>query len=113
MNVSFIGFNEKALTFKCEDEITKNYPVKISDNSTVAICNEGEAFTGICLDSDRENATVQMSGYVKTTYADSVPKLGINALVSAADGSVKENASGTPCTVLAVNAADSTVEFLF
>ncbi len=113
MNVSFIGFNEKVLTFKCAEEITKLYPVKISDNSTVAICNEDEAFTGICLDSDNENATVQMSGYVKTTYSGSAPNLGRNELTSAADGSVKEKTGGTPCTVLAVNAADSTVEFLF
>lgn len=113
MNVSFNGFNEKVLTFKCAEEITKLYPVKISDNATVSICNEDEAFTGICLDSDKENATVQMSGYVKTTYSGSAPVLGINALACDAAGSVKQKSGATPCTVLAVNAADSTVEFLF
>lgn len=113
MNVSFNGFNEKALTFICEEEISKGYPVKVTDNSAVAKCGEDEAFIGICLDSDKENATVQMSGYAKMKYTDGAPQLGRNALVCAADGSVKENAAGTPCTVLAVNSTDSTIEFLF
>lgn len=113
MNVSFNGFNEKALTFICEEEITKGYPVNITENSTVSKCAEDEAFLGICLDSDRENATVQVSGYVKMKYTDTAPELGRNALVCAADGSVKENAAGTPCTVLSVNSTDTTVEFLF
>lgn len=113
MNVSFNGFNESALTFKCEEEITKLYPVKISDDATVAKCNATESFIGFCLDSDAENATVQMSGYIKLHYSDSAPALGKNALVSSVNGTVKEDASGTPCTVLAVNSADSTVEFLF
>ncbi len=113
MNVSFKGFNEKALTFMCEEEIAKGYPVKITENSTVSKCGESEAFTGICLDSDSENATVQMSGYVKMNYSDTAPQLGKNALVCAADGTVQENAAGTPCTILAVNSTDTTVEFLF
>lgn len=113
MNVSFKGFNEKALTFMCEEEITKGYGVKVTDNSTVAKCDEGDAFVGFCLDSDSENATVQMSGYVKMNYSDTAPALGKNALVCAADGTVKENAAGTPCTVLSVNSTDTTVEFLF
>lgn len=113
MNVSFNGFNEKALTFICEEKITKGYPVKITDNSTVAKCDEDQSFIGICLDCDEENATVQMSGYVKMKYTDSAPQRGKNALVCAADGCVKEGDGGTPCTVLAVNSTDSTVEFLF
>ncbi len=113
MNVSFNGFNETALTFRCNDEISKLYPVKISDDATVAKCNSGDNFIGFCLDSDLENATVQMSGYVKTTYSDTVPALGITKLVANASGGVKTNASGRACTVLAVNSTDSTVEFLF
>ena len=36
MKVSFNGFNDKALTFMCEEEITKGYPVNITDNYTVS-----------------------------------------------------------------------------
>lgn len=113
MNVSFKGFNEKVLTFKCEEEITKGYGVKITDNHTVGMCDEGDAFTGFCLDSDNENAVIQVSGYVKMNYSDASPALGKNALVCTVSGTVKENANGTPCTVLTVNESDSTVEFLF
>ena len=113
MNVSFNGFNEKALTFMCKEELTKLYPVKISDNKTVALCGEDEAFAGICIDSDSENASVQVSGYVKMKYSDTAPALGRNALVCAADGTVKENAGGTPCIVLAIDSTESAVEFLF
>ncbi len=113
MNVSFNGFDNSALTFKCGGKIEKHYPVKISDNSTVAICGEGDSFIGFCLDSDNENATIQMSGYVKMKYSDTAPELGKNALVAADDGTVKENSGGTVCTVLSVNTAETTVEFLF
>ena len=86
----------------------------ISDASIYKVGSlEGDAFTGFCLDSDNENATVQMSGYVKMNYSDTAPALGKNALVFAADGTVQENAAGTPCTVLAVDENTSTVEFLF
>lgn len=113
MNVSFNGFNTKALTFICEGDIFKGYGVKITDNSTVSMCEEGEAFTGICLDSDNENAVVQMTGYVKMPYSEGTPALGRTSLVCGPDGSVKEGEDGTVCTVLAVNPAESTVEFLF
>ena len=113
MNVSFNGFNESVLTFKCPEEIEKLYPVKISSAATVAKCITNDAFTGFCLDSDKENATVQMSGYVKTTYSDTAPALGRTALVADAAGGVKENSAGVPCIVLSVDAADTTVEFLF
>ena len=113
MKVSFNGFNDKALTFMCEEEITKGYPVIISDNYTVQKADNADSFTGICLESDNENAVVQVSGYVKMNYSDVVPSLGRNYLVCAADGTVQENSTGTPVTVLAVNDTDATVEFLF
>ncbi|MBP3330272.1 MAG: hypothetical protein J6L89_05500 [Clostridia bacterium] len=113
MKVSFNGFNDKALTFMCEEEITKGYPVKISSDYTVAKAANADEFIGICLDSDSENATVQVSGYVKMNYSDGAPALGRNYFVCAADGTVQENSSGTPVTVLAVNSTDTTVEFLF
>ncbi len=113
MNVSFNGFNESALTFKCNDSIAKLYPVKISDDATVAKCNSGDPFIGFCLDSDTENATVQMSGYVKTTYSEAAPTLGKTKLAADASGGVKTLATGIQCTVLAVDSTDSTVEFLF
>ncbi len=113
MKVSFNGFNEKALTFMCEEKIEKLYPVTITDNSTVSKCGDGDSFIGICLESDNENAVVQMSGHVKMTYSGAAPALGKNALVATADGTVKENAGGTPCTVISVNSTESTIEFLF
>lgn len=113
MNVSFNGFNENVLTFRCEGEIEKLYPVKIADNATVAMCNTDEKFIGFCLDSDSENATVQMSGHVKLHYSDSAPELGPNTLSASENGTVKEAANGTPCTVLAIDSAESVVEFLF
>lgn len=113
MKVSFNGFNENSLTFMCEEEIAKGYPVKITANHTVAKCDDGDAFIGLCFDGDNENAVVQMSGHVKMTYSGTAPALGKTELACAADGSVKENAGGTVCTVVAVNTTDTTVEFLF
>ena len=113
MNVSFKGFNDKVLTFMCEEEITKGYPVNISNNNTVSEAETAESFVGICLESDNENAIVQVSGYVKMNYSDSAPALGKNHLVCAADGTVQENSTGTPVTILAVDDTDTTVEFLF
>ncbi len=113
MKVSFNGFNNKALTFMCGEELTKGYPVKISSKHTVALANAEEEFIGICLESDNENAVVQVSGYVKMNYSESAPSLGRNNFICAADGTVRESASGTPVIVLGVDSADTTVEFLF
>ncbi|MBE6784100.1 MAG: hypothetical protein E7536_08835 [Ruminococcaceae bacterium] len=113
MKVSFNGFNDKALTFMCGEEITKGYPVKISSKHTVAMSNADEEFIGICLESDNENAVVQVSGYVKMNYSDTVPSLGRNFFICAADGTVKESTDGTPVIVLGVDSTDTTVEFLF
>lgn len=113
MKVSFNGFNDKVLTFKCTDKITAGYPLNITSKHTVSMAGSGDSFVGFCLDSDKENATVLVSGYVKMNYSGAVPKLGRNFFVCTADGSVEENASGTPVTVLGVDDTDTTVEFLF
>lgn len=113
MTVSFNGFNNKALTFAAKGSIERNYPVKISESSTVSQCSDGESFVGFCVDCDGESAVIKMSGYVKTVYTGTKPSLGKTTLTSSADGTVKTGSSGTVCTVLAVNTSDSTVEFLF
>ncbi len=112
MKVSFNGFNNKELTFICTDDLIVGYPVKITENSTVAKCNEGEEFIGICTHADSENAVVQVMGHVKMTYSETAPALGRNALVCGADDTVKQSASGVNCIVLNVNTTDMTVEFL-
>lgn len=113
MKVSFNGFNEKELTFKCEEEIPVGSPVKISANSTVAVCNENDAFIGFCTYSDSENATVQMAGHVKISYSGQAPELGRNTLAAGADNSVSKSASGVNVTVLNVDTTEMSVEFLF
>ncbi len=113
MKVSFKGFNENALTFEALEEIPVGYPVIVSSNHTVAKANADDAFAGICLSSDSENAVVQMSGYVKMNYSSTPPALGRNNLVCAADGTVEENAGGTPCIVLGIDDTETSVEFIF
>ncbi len=113
MNVSFNGFNNKELTFICTDDLLTGYPVKITENATVAKCNEGDEFVGICTHADSENAVVQLMGHVKMSYSDTAPALGRNTLVCGADNAVKVASDGVPCTVLAVNTTEMTVEFLF
>ena len=114
MKVSFKGFNENALTFQTAEEIPAGYPVIISENHTVAQANAEDAFAGICLSSDSENAVVQMSGYVKMKYSSAPPALGRNNLVCAADGTVEAKTSGgTPCIVLGIDDTETTVEFIF
>ncbi len=113
MNVSFNGFNEKALTFKTTNEIPALAPVKITANKTVSLCNEGDEFVGIAISSDDENAAVQMSGYALMSYSGSAPAFGANYLVCGANNAVKASSEGTLCTVLSVDTASMTVEFLF
>ena len=113
MNVSFNGFNNKALTFKCEGKIEAGYPLNITSKHTVSQANAGDSFVGFCLDSDSKNATVLVSGYVKMNYSGAVPTLGKTYLVCAADGTVEENSSGVAVTVLGIDETDTTVEFLF
>ena len=113
MKVSFNGFNSKELTFICDDSSIVGFPVKITENSTVSKCNEGDGFVGICTQADSENAVVQLTGHVKINYSGSAPVLGRNTLVCGEDDTVKASADGVPCTVLNVNTTEMTVEFLF
>ncbi len=113
MNVSFNGFNDKVLTFRCEDKIEAGYPLNITSKHTVSMANGGDSFVGFCLQSDGKNASVLVSGYVKMNYSGTVPTLGRTYLVCSADGSVQENSKGVPVTVLGIDETDTTVEFLF
>lgn len=113
MNVSFNGFNDKVLTFKCEEKIEAGYPLKITSKHTVSMAESGNSFVGLCLDSDGKNASVLVSGYVKMNYSGTVPTFGRTYLVCAADGTVEENSKGVPVIVLGVDETDTTVEFLF
>ncbi len=110
MSVSFGGFHNETATFKVTEEIAAGTPVKISDNCTVAACEEGDAFCGVLANGDASYAAVQVYGEVTAKYSGSAPELGYAALCAGADG-VKAGGN-REYLVVAVNETAGTVTFL-
>lgn len=114
MSVSFNGFNEKLLTFKCAAEITAGYPVKISANGTVAACASGDELCGVAVESDSSYSSVKLCGVVTLPYTGSTaPSLGYTSLAADGAGGVSVPASGgRTYLVLSLDSTAGTVTFM-
>ncbi|MBQ4627013.1 MAG: hypothetical protein IJB45_07180 [Clostridia bacterium] len=86
MAVSFGGFNENTATFKVSGEIENGMPVKMSESGTVEACSDGDAFCGICRNTDGAYAAIQLSGAVKSIYSGADPECGFVKLAAFAQG---------------------------
>ncbi|MBQ8764040.1 MAG: hypothetical protein IJZ07_08050 [Clostridia bacterium] len=112
MSVSFSGFNNNTLTFKCSVAIDKGTPVMIYKSSTVIECNDGESFHGIVVDSDSKYASVQVRGVVKMPYTGTAPATGYNSLGADGNGGVKLSTSSVKYLILDVDETENIVTFL-
>ncbi len=106
MNVSFMGYDEKIATFTAESDVEAGTPVIVSDNGAVSAAN-GSAFCGICKTVRDGYASVQLGGYVRAAYTDTLT-VGYNKL-SAESGAVKvDETNGRQLLVVDVDTTDNT-----
>ena len=109
MNVNFNGFGENAATFIADGTLTDaGVPVKMKDNGTVAKCDSGDSFCGVCIGVRGGYAVVQLSGYV-TVKSDKKIGVGYKKLASSADG---VSVSTTGREYLVIDSTDTSVGFI-
>ena len=61
MNVNFNGYGENVATFMADSTVTEaGIPVKVVSNGTVAKCESGDSFCGICVGVREGYAAVQL-----------------------------------------------------
>ena len=105
--VSFGGIGEIAATFFAGEDVVPGQVVKISGNSTVDTCGDGEAFCGAALSCECGFAGVQVKGFLSLPYSGEAPAVGAAVLAADGKGGVKTAQSGTACTVIHVDKAES------
>ena len=103
--VSFGGIGEIAATFFAGEDVVPGQVVKISGNSTVDACGDGEAFCGAALSCECGFAGVQVKGFLSLPYSGEAPAAGPAVLAADGAGGVKTAETGVTCTVIGVDAA--------
>ena len=110
MKVSFNGYDEKLITFECDETVKKGSLVKLTQNGEVAAGEDGDDFIGIAANVRGGFAGVQTCGYARVPVSGSVA-LGFQKL-SAADGSAVKAAVSGGREHLILDAADGNAGIL-
>lgn len=109
--VSFEGINEAVVTFYAAGEVKGGQTVRVSEDSAVSLCGDGEAFCGVTVAPKREGCVgVQVSGFVTVDCADVSVTVGYERLVGDGKGGVKHAEDGKE--YLAVSKDTDTVTIL-
>ena len=82
-NISYDGFNERAITFLHDGMIEPGMLVTMDYSGTVRSASEGEAFIGKVVSADSNFAVVQVNGYVE---CESMQEIGVGRHRLASDG---------------------------
>ncbi len=106
MRVSFNGFQENATSFLVSGTVKKGDLVKVSENGTVTACTDGDKFCGIALSVRAGIAVVQLSGYVRVPYSDSMTP-GYQTLAAGSGSTVKTSETGRELLVLDVDSTNT------
>lgn len=106
MDISLNGFNQKTVTFECDDTVNVNSLVKISGNGKVSACVDGEQFCGICINKRGNYCSVQLCGYANIKYTTDSLTIGYHLL--AASGADAFKLSSTNGRSLLVTDIDET-----
>ena len=110
MAICFDAIGEKYTTFLAGETAEAGKVCKVSENDTVDLCTEGEAFCGVIAEVRGGCAAVVTDGYVELPYSGTAPAVGYAALGANAEGGVKSVTSGgRSCLVVHVDTAAMTV----
>lgn len=92
--VSFEGIGEMVATFYAGESVNAGEVVKISKDSTVGPCANGDRFCGVAVHAKDGCAGVQVKGFATVKCADSTVTVGYVKLGADGNGGVKKVASG-------------------
>ena len=74
-------------------------------------CSAGDKFIGMVEEVDGIHASVQLEGFVKTSYTGTHPTVGFACLAADGAGNVAVNANGREYLVVSVDANSKTLVF--
>lgn len=113
MNALLNGFETNEATFRTAAALLTNRAVALKNTGEVYYPDRGEPFTGI-ISSYRDGvASVVMKGYAVASFKDTLPSVGICKLVVGAMGNLEvDEENGTPYTIVGVDVAEKTFEFI-
>lgn len=113
MNVLFNGFDTQEVTFKASSAILPKRAVALQSSGDIYYANAGEAFTGIVSTCRNGLASVIMRGYAEASYKNTAPTIGICKLSVGTMGQFEvDDTNGKPYTVVGVDTASKTFEFI-
>ena len=112
MTVAFDGIGSVIATFLTESDIAGGEVVKLTDNGTVGLCAEGEAFCGVALPPREGAGAVQLRGFVTVSYSGTAPEVGPVTLAADGAGGVMTADSGVSALAVAVDEDEMTAVIL-
>lgn len=113
MGISFDGIGQWAATFSCQN-VREGDLVKISENGTVDVCADGDAFCGqaVSVSGCSDTCSVQLGGFITAGYSGStVPHPGWVTLSADGCGGVKVSSAGRSYLAADVDFAAKTITF--
>lgn len=105
--VSLEGYGEKMATFVADDSVKKGVPVTVSGNGTVTAAAAGNNFCGIAHSVRNGCAAVQLAGFVRIGYTDTVPSYGYQSFVADGSGGIKNGSGGFTALVVELDTANA------
>jgi hypothetical protein len=115
MKLSYDSIGQWCATFACSGSVAEGGMVKLSGNSTVSACADGDAFAGVAAAVDRSGdaCSVALGGMVTAPYSGaSAPAVGWTGLSADGSGGVRTDAAGRSRLVICVDASAHTVTFV-
>lgn len=93
--IAYEGIGEQVVTFFVNETVAAGQTVRVSGDSTVSLCGDGERFCGVTVAPDRCGTVgVQVSGFVTVKCEDGTVEVGHVKLVGDGKGGVKSAAGG-------------------
>lgn len=105
---SFEDIGAVTATFAADQGVEGGQVVKVTANSTVGACADGDDFCGVALEPRKGAAAVQVKGFVTVSCTGSLT-LGWTALAADGKGGVKAATSGGVTTLVVSASGGSAV----
>ncbi len=109
MSLSFLGYDEKVVTFAVEGDLAAGDLVKISADETVKATTAGEVFCGKVINVRNGFAAVQLSGYMEADCNGEV-ELGFTKIAADESNTVAYAEDGHE--VLVISATNNRIGFI-
>lgn len=100
--MGFNGFYDYTVTFEADTTVEQGSLVKMIDDNTVGICEEGDKVCGVCVNVREGYAAVKLAGYVEIAVSGSV-NVGYQKLSAADSTSMKTDTQGREYLVVSAD----------